>query len=544
MAVNENPIAELHEAVAGNPVKAAGAVAVIDTGVNGVANVTESVSMIGDNTADENGHGTKMAQLIAEQNPDVSILSIKALGADGTGDVSAVYAAIQYAIDKKVSVINLSMSAMGTAENAALTSVIDSAVKAGIAVVGAAGNKGMNVRFFVPGNIESAYIIGAADENGARIATSNYGATVDFNVVADSTSEAAAKFSGYYTLNGAVADKKLVFPTDYVKNTTIDYNGPLISHQISFYDYEKTQDDLVWISQKQMKTALDDDYFTTWIGFQADSDAVKDLNVYVNFMSIGNEKNITDECIVDLKNMQVKIPVAYKDAAITVRWFMPNASYQYCYDTDENYMVSNTPEKFKVSWKIMHDDGSVEAVVPALHRLPRDAVVQGQAHIVQVELCQKQHGVADMLRVVGAAQRLQLGVVVRAHHQFGAVGVAGRDAREGRRADGDGQRVVADLCPLRHRQMGAHRAQHIAQQVRGHHAGAAAAEVHGPDLVTVQFSLIGEHLPLEGVHIGVFFRIGAHRVEVREVVFRADAVRDVQVKHERFCHGDAPCRFL
>ena len=258
MAANENPIAELHEAVAGNPVKAAGAVAVIDTGVNGVANVTESVSMIGDNTADENGHGTKMAQLIAEQNPDVSILSIKALGADGTGDVSAVYAAIQYAIDKKVSVINLSMSAVGTAENAALTSIIDAAVEAGIAVVGAAGNKGMDVRFFVPGNIESAYIIGAADENGARITSSNYGSTVDFNVVADSTSEAAAKFSGYYTLNGAVADEKLVFPTDYVKEEKIDYNGPIIKHQISFYNYQGSRDDLVWISEKLMKTEIDD----------------------------------------------------------------------------------------------------------------------------------------------------------------------------------------------------------------------------------------------------------------------------------------------
>ena len=139
MAAEENPIAELQAAVAENPVNAAGAVAVIDTGVNDVANVTESVSMIGDNTADENGHGTRMAQLVAEQNPNVSILSIKALGADGTGDVSAVYAAIQYAIDKKVSVINLSMSAVGTAENAALTSIIDAAVEAGIAVVGAAG---------------------------------------------------------------------------------------------------------------------------------------------------------------------------------------------------------------------------------------------------------------------------------------------------------------------------------------------------------------------------------------------------------------------
>ena len=151
MAAEENPIAELQAAVADNPVKADGAVAVIDTGVNDVANVTESVSMIGDNTADHRyGHGTKMAKLIAEQNPDVSILFIKALGADGTGDISAVYAAIRYAIDKKVSVINLSMSAVATVENAALTSIIDEATAAGISVVG------------------------AADEDGARITSSNY----------------------------------------------------------------------------------------------------------------------------------------------------------------------------------------------------------------------------------------------------------------------------------------------------------------------------------------------------------------------------------
>ena len=350
MAANENPIAELHEAVAGNPVKAAGAVAVIDTGVNGVANVTESVSMIGDNTADENGHGTKMAQLIAEQNLDVSILSIKALGADGTGDVSAVYAAIQYAIDKKVSVINLSMSAVGTAENAALTSIIDAAVEAGIAVVGAAGNKGMDVRFFVPGNIESAYIIGAADENGARITSSNYGSTVDFNVVADSTSEAAAKFSGYYTLNGAVADEKLVFPTDYVKEEKIDYNGPIIKHQISFYNYQGSRDDLVWISEKLMKTEIDDEYITARIGFAEDAQAVSGLDIYVDFMSIDSEHAITDECTVDLTNMIVKIPASYKDSNLTIRWYMPNASYQYCYDTDEKYMISNTPEKFKVAY--------------------------------------------------------------------------------------------------------------------------------------------------------------------------------------------------
>ena len=351
MAAEENPIAELQAAVAENPVNAAGAVAVIDTGVNDVANVTESVSMIGDNTADENGHGTRMAQLVAEQNPNVSILSIKALGADGTGDISAVYAAIRYAIDKKVSVINLSMSAVATAENAALTSIIDEATAAGIAVVGAAGNKGMDVRFFVPGNIESAYIIGAADEDGARITSSNYGSTVDFNVHADSTSEAAAKFSGYYTVNGAVADEKLVFPTDYSKpEVNIDFNGPIINHQISYYNYEGSSEDLVWVSQKTMKTVLDEDYITTYIGFAEDADLVSKLNVYVDFMSIDSEHAITDECIVDLEKMTVKIPASYKNANLTVRWFMPNASYSYGYDVDAKYMISNTPEKFKAAY--------------------------------------------------------------------------------------------------------------------------------------------------------------------------------------------------
>ena len=351
MAEGENPIAELQAAVADNPVKAVGAVAIIDTGVNGIANVTESVSMIGDNISDENGHGTKMAQLVIEQNPNVSILSIKALGADGTGDVSAVYAAIQYAIDKKVSVINLSMSAVGTAENAALTSIIDDAVAAGIAVVGAAGNNGRDVRFYVPGNIESAYIIGAADEDGARLVTSNYGATVDFNVMAESTSEAAAKFSGYYTVNGAVADEKLVFPIDYKKSeVNIDFNGPIINHQISYYNYEGNSEDLVWVSQKTMKTVLDEDYITTYIGFVEDADLVSKLNVYVDFMSIDSEHSITDECIVDLEKMTVKIPASYKNENLTVRWFMPNASHSYGYDVDAKYMISNTPEKFKAAY--------------------------------------------------------------------------------------------------------------------------------------------------------------------------------------------------
>lgn len=50
-----------------------------------------------------------------------------------------------------------------------------------------------------------------------------------------------------------------------------------------------------------MKTVLEDDYITTYIGFAEDADLVSKLNVYVDFMSIDNEHSITDECIVDLE---------------------------------------------------------------------------------------------------------------------------------------------------------------------------------------------------------------------------------------------------
>ncbi|MFR3493857.1 MAG: hypothetical protein ACLTTJ_08635 [Blautia sp.] len=158
-------------------------------------------------------------------------------------------------------------------------------------------------------------------------------------------------FLGYYTVNGAVADEKLVFPTDYSKpEVNIDFNGPIINHQISYYNYEGSSEDLVWVSQKTMKTVLEDDYITTYIGFAEDADLVSKLNVYVDFMSIDNEHSITDECIVDLEKMTVKIPASYKNANLTVRWFMPNASYSYGYDVDAKYMISNTPEKFKAAY--------------------------------------------------------------------------------------------------------------------------------------------------------------------------------------------------
>ena len=170
-------------------------IAVIDTGIN-ASDLVGSVSVLGGSTSDNNGHGTAMYKYIKEENPNAKILSIKALGDDGRGKADAIIAAITYAVESKVDIISLSVSAYSSKDNAAVRSAIEDAVARGIKVVGSAGNDSSNAKYFIPGGIESAIIAGACDEMGTKIYKSNYGSTVDYYVVSNSTSEATARLSG------------------------------------------------------------------------------------------------------------------------------------------------------------------------------------------------------------------------------------------------------------------------------------------------------------------------------------------------------------
>ena len=124
-----------------------------------------------------------------------------------------------------MSVINLSLCAYSTDENASLMEAVKQANAAGIFVVGAAGNKGRDVRYYTPGNIREAIIVGSCDRDGQRLDSSNYGDTVDYNVCSSSTSEAAAIMSAYLASHlrddGSVLmdtnRNGLVFSTDYQK---------------------------------------------------------------------------------------------------------------------------------------------------------------------------------------------------------------------------------------------------------------------------------------------------------------------------------------
>lgn len=224
---DENPFAELEaaiedaeEEIAAEATKQDALIAVIDTGAATSENVVEAISVLGEDGADDNGHGQRMVDYVLEQNEDARILSIKALGKDGKGDVSAVIAGINYAIERGANIINLSMSAYASEENAALADAVQRATEAGILVVGAAGNNGFNAKYYIPGNIEEALVVGAADETGTRIAGSNFGLSVDYNVVSAATSEAAARMSGFVSANtiagiDEVLNQGLIYTTDY-----------------------------------------------------------------------------------------------------------------------------------------------------------------------------------------------------------------------------------------------------------------------------------------------------------------------------------------
>ena len=219
-----NPIEALNDVETSAKVLAVnGVIALIDTGVSESENVIGRVSVI-DDLLEGNGHGDDMLEAIISQDADGKILSIRAIDDKGIGTISSLVAGMEYAIKQKVDIINLSVYAKATLSISVLKQEIQKAAAAGILVVGAAGNDGADTAGYMPGCVDEAYIIGAAKEDGARLDTSNFGETVDYNVVADSTSEAAALFTGFVSANGLEAvenilNQGLVFATDYSSET-------------------------------------------------------------------------------------------------------------------------------------------------------------------------------------------------------------------------------------------------------------------------------------------------------------------------------------
>lgn len=188
----------------------------IDTGTDG--STVDAVSFVDNDVTDNFGHAKKMIKTIRKQNKNANILALKALDDNGKGTTSSVVAALQYAIDAHVSIINMSFSGKANDDTSLIEAKVKEAIKAGITVVASAGNNGSIAYDYIPANIEGVITAGACDSKGTILSTSNYGIIVDWYINADATSQAASTVTGILSKDGKVKeDKKTVFSPESVK---------------------------------------------------------------------------------------------------------------------------------------------------------------------------------------------------------------------------------------------------------------------------------------------------------------------------------------
>ena len=172
-------------------------VAVIDTGIDSshpdlAANVAGGINFVAktwwkpaapSKWADDNGHGTHVAGIIAALDNDIGVAgvapratlwAVKVLDKNGSGYLSNVIAGIQWSVSNHIDVANMSL---GTDFDVpSLHDACDAAAAAGVLLVAAAGNDGAAVDY--PGAYSSVIAVAATDINDLRPWWSSFGPQV------------------------------------------------------------------------------------------------------------------------------------------------------------------------------------------------------------------------------------------------------------------------------------------------------------------------------------------------------------------------------
>jgi subtilisin family serine protease len=185
-------------------------VAVLDTGVDAQQQDLQGAILPGYSllqSADDNGHGTAVAGIIAARADNregiagvcwtCSILPIKVLDADGTGDTARVAGGIVRAADLGARVISMSLG--GPGDDLTLDQAVAYAQQKGAILVAAAGNHGTSAPFY-PAAIPGVIGVAATDETDRLYSWSNFGSWVQ--VAAPGCNAAPALAGGYVLFCG------------------------------------------------------------------------------------------------------------------------------------------------------------------------------------------------------------------------------------------------------------------------------------------------------------------------------------------------------
>lgn len=164
-------------------------IAIVDTGIDYthedlVGKVIQGYDFVNEDfdPKDDHGHGTHVAGIagaianngvgIAGVCPGCSLLAIKVIAADGSGENAWIANGIANAVNLGARVINLSLG--GLDRSSTMELAIKQAYQSGVLIVAASGNDGSGVTLY-PAGFSEVTAVGATDQAGNRASFSNYG---------------------------------------------------------------------------------------------------------------------------------------------------------------------------------------------------------------------------------------------------------------------------------------------------------------------------------------------------------------------------------
>jgi subtilisin family serine protease len=173
-------------------------IAVVDTGANlrvpeiaASRPLTYDVRTRGKDVRDRNGHGTKVATLVARTSGNARLLIIRAGSSSGAFSDAGEAAAIRYAVDAGAQIINLSLG--GSQSSNVERSAVNYAIHRGVLIVAAAGDDYANRPEYPAALLgEDGLAVAAVASSGARAPFSNTGPWLSVAAVGDNGTSFAA----------------------------------------------------------------------------------------------------------------------------------------------------------------------------------------------------------------------------------------------------------------------------------------------------------------------------------------------------------------
>ncbi|PIR96126.1 MAG: hypothetical protein COT92_02885 [Candidatus Doudnabacteria bacterium CG10_big_fil_rev_8_21_14_0_10_42_18] len=162
-------------------------IAVIDTGIDATHEDLQQATLVqgydfinkqkinGRINSDDNGHGTLVAGILSATpnngigisgiNWTISVMPIKALDKDGSGDSSVIAEAIVWATDNGADILNLSLGGAGFGHDSTLSKAISYAFNKDVVIVAAAGNDVA----VTGGNLDSEPVFPICEDNNSNM---------------------------------------------------------------------------------------------------------------------------------------------------------------------------------------------------------------------------------------------------------------------------------------------------------------------------------------------------------------------------------------